>query len=136
MLATRNRMRTSAAFSHTVRSGVRCGRRNVVLYVVSTLPDEPSQVGFIVSKAIGNAVTRNLVKRRLREIAVETVRRHPHGVNVVVRALAPAATASWGELVNDYQRAFSRVVSRIPGQTVEPPVDAGRPDTAAAVDEA
>jgi ribonuclease P protein component len=100
------------------------------------LPDEPSQVGFIVSKAIGNAVTRNLVKRRLREIAVETVRRHPHGVNVVVRALAPAATASWGELVNDYQRAFSRVVSRIPGQTVEPPVDAGRPDTAAAVDEA
>ncbi|WP_288025078.1 ribonuclease P protein component [Arthrobacter sp.] len=111
MLATRNRMRTSAAFSHTVRSGVRNGRRNVVLYVVSTLSEEPSQIGFIVSKAIGNAVTRNLVKRRLREIAVDTVRRHPYGVNVVVRALPASAAASWGELVNDYQRAFSKVES-------------------------
>ncbi|RAN71403.1 ribonuclease P protein component [Bacillus sp. SRB_336] len=111
MLATRNRMRTSAAFSHTVRSGVRNGRRNVVLYVVSTLSEEPSQIGFIVSKAIGNAVTRNLVKRRLREIAADTVRRHPCGVNVVVRALPASAAASWGELVNDYQRAFSKVES-------------------------
>ncbi|WP_418202317.1 ribonuclease P protein component [Arthrobacter dokdonensis] len=104
-------MRTSAAFSHTVRSGVRNGRRNVVLYVVSTLSEEPSQIGFIVSKAIGNAVTRNLVKRRLREIAVDTVRRHPYGINVVVRALPASAAASWGELVNDYQRAFSKVES-------------------------
>lgn len=117
MLATRNRMRTSAAFSHTVRSGVRNGRRNVVLYVVSTLSEEPSQIGFIVSKAIGNAVTRNLVKRRLREIAVDTVRRHPYGVNVVVRALPASAAASWGELVNDYQRAFSKVESGLSAST-------------------
>ncbi|PYI68097.1 ribonuclease P protein component [Arthrobacter livingstonensis] len=119
MLATRNRMRTAAAFSHTVRSGVRNGRRNLVLYMVSTLPDEPSQVGFIVSKTVGNAVTRNLVKRRLREIAVESVRTHPYGVNVVVRALPVSAGASWGELVNDYQRAFSKVASRLSGLPAE-----------------
>ncbi|MCQ9163693.1 ribonuclease P protein component [Arthrobacter sp. STN4] len=132
MLATRNRMRTSAAFSHTVRSGVRNGRRNVVLYVVSTASGEPSQVGFIVSKAVGNAVTRNLVKRRLREIAAETVRRHPCGLNVVVRALPPAAAATWGELVNDYHKAFSKVAPRLAGSQW----NSRRPDNDAAVDKA
>ena len=121
MLATRNRMRTSAAFSHTVRSGVRNGRRNLVLYAVSTLSDAPSQVGFIVAKTVGNAVTRNLVKRRLREIALDSVRSHPYGVNVVVRALPASAAASWGELVNDYQRAFSKVASRLLGLPAEQP---------------
>ncbi|MGA7205918.1 MAG: ribonuclease P protein component [Specibacter sp.] len=119
MLATEHRMRTSANFSHTVRSGVRNGRRNLVLYVASSLPDAPSQVGFIVAKTVGNAVTRNLVKRRLREIAVETIRRHPYGINVVVRALPASADAVWGDLVSDYQRAFSKAASRLSGQPGE-----------------
>jgi len=92
-----------------------------VLSVVSTSDDEPTQIGFIVAKTVGNAVTRNLVKRRLREIAFETVRRHPYGINVVVRALPASANAAWGELVNDYNRAFSKAASRIaelPGESV------------------
>lgn len=84
-----------------------------MLYVVSTPAEQSSRVGFIVSKAVGNAVTRNLVKRRLREIVVETLREYPHGINVVVRALPPAATASWDELGEDYRRAFSKVASRL-----------------------
>lgn len=117
MLATSNRMRTSANFSHTVRSGVRNGRRNLVLYVVFTSSDEPSQIGFIVSKTVGNAVTRNLVKRRLREIVVETIKQHPYGINVVVRALPVSATASFSELATDYRKAFSTAFSRIQGKT-------------------
>jgi len=122
-------MRTSADFSHTVRSGVRNGRRNLVLYVVSTSPDAPSQVGFIVAKTVGNAVTRNLVKRRLREIVVETIRSHPYGVNVVVRALPASADATWGELVNDYQRAFSKVSPRLREETAEPLAESRQRDT-------
>ena len=113
MLATKNRMRTSANFSHTVRSGARNGRRNVVLYMVSTSPQEPSQIGFIVAKTVGNAVTRNLVKRRLREIVVTTVKEHPYGVNVVVRALPAASAASFSELGLDYRKAFSAAASRL-----------------------
>jgi ribonuclease P protein component len=84
-----------------------------VLYVVSTSAEQASQFGFIVSKAVGNAVTRNLVKRRLREIVVQTLRDRPHGINVVVRALPPAANASWDELQEDYRRAFSKVAARL-----------------------
>nr|WP_281068048.1 ribonuclease P protein component [Arthrobacter stackebrandtii] len=119
-MATRNRMRTSANFSHTVRSGVRNGRRNLVLYMVSTSSDEPSQIGFIVSKSVGNAVTRNLVKRRLREIVVETLRQHPQGVNVVVRALPASAAASFSELVTDYRKASSSALSRLHGRPGSP----------------
>ncbi|WP_269937661.1 ribonuclease P protein component [Arthrobacter sp. HY1533] len=128
MLATRNRMRTSANFSHTVRSGVRNGRRNLVLYVVSTSPDAPSQVGFIVAKTVGNAVTRNLVKRRLREIVVATVKEHPCGINVVVRALPAAANASFSELATDYRKAFSTAFPRLGGRMGE----AAQPAPAAA----
>ena len=109
-------MRTSANFSHTVRSGVRNGRRNLVLYMVSTSSDVPSQIGFIVAKTVGNAVTRNLVKRRLRAIVVETIKQSPYGLNVVVRALPVSSHASFSELVTDYRKAFSTASSRSQGK--------------------
>lgn len=111
MLPTRHRMRTSAHFSTTVRSGARGGRRNVVVSVrLST--GAPSRVGFVVSKAVGNAVTRNKVKRRLRELSAETVREQPEGMDLVVRALPPAATAPWDELARDYRSAVATAVRR------------------------
>jgi ribonuclease P protein component len=74
--------------------------------------DQPSIFGFIVSKAVGNAVTRNLVKRRLREIAVHTLRAYPQGLSVVVRALPPAAKADFGALSNDYRKTFAAATSK------------------------
>jgi ribonuclease P protein component len=112
MLSSKNRMRFSADFSTTVRSGARSGRRNLVLYAVPTALDRPSTFGFIVSKAVGNAVTRNLVKRRLREIAVHSLRAYPQGLSVVVRALPPAANADFGALSNDYRKTFAAATSK------------------------
>jgi ribonuclease P protein component len=112
MLPSKNRMRFSADFSTTVRSGARSGRRNLVLYAVPTALDRPSTFGFIVSKAVGNAVTRNLVKRRLREIAVHSLRAYPQGLSVVVRALPPAANADFGALSHDYRKTFAAATSK------------------------
>ena len=112
MLAIGNRVRTSTDFSHTVRSGARSGRRNVVIYAVKTGP-QPTRVGFIVAKSVGNAVTRNLVKRRLREAAAESLREYPTGYDVVVRALPPAATASWQELRTDYMGALRTCAGKL-----------------------
>ena len=39
-----------------------------------------------MSKAVGNAVTRNRVKRRLRELAAATVSAYPQGLYIAVRA--------------------------------------------------
>lgn len=112
MLAATHRLRSGADFTHTVRSGARQGRRNVVLYVVRS-EGQPSRFGFIVSKAVGNAVARNLVKRRLREAAAITARLRPVGLDVVVRALPASSGASWSELSEDYESALGAVLRRL-----------------------
>jgi ribonuclease P protein component len=117
VLATRNRLRTSTDFSTTVRSGVRNGRRNLVLYTAPIGAGEPSRIGFIVSKAVGNAVTRNLVKRRLREAGALSLKRHGTGLAVVVRALPAAATASWDQLLTDYNAALAATTKRLGGSS-------------------
>ncbi|MFD1213709.1 ribonuclease P protein component [Arthrobacter sp. GCM10027362] len=113
MLSGRNRMRSSADFSTTVRSGARSGRRNLVLYAAPAPVQRPTVFGFIVSKAVGNAVTRNLVKRRLREIAALSLKDHPEGLSIVVRALPAAASADFAGLGSDYRKALSAAVARL-----------------------
>lgn len=55
-----------------------------------------SRCGFSVSKAIGNAVSRNCVKRRLREIARQ--RHLKPGWDVLIIARPPVAGAKFGEI--------------------------------------
>jgi ribonuclease P protein component len=116
VLATRNRLRTSTDFSTTVRSGVRNGRRNLVLYTAPIGAGEPSRIGFIVSKAVGNAVTRNLVKRRLREAGALSLQEYGTGFAIVVRALPAAASASWDQLLADYNAALETTMKRLGGR--------------------
>lgn len=116
MLATRNRLRTATDFSTTVRSGVRNGRRNVVLYAAAIAAEEPSRIGFIVSKGVGNAVVRNLVKRRLREAGAASLREYGTGFTIVVRALPASASASWDQLLTDYNAALESTMTRLAGR--------------------
>ncbi|MFI7481256.1 ribonuclease P protein component [Kocuria sp. M1R5S2] len=114
MLPERHRIRTSVQFSATTRSGARCGRRNVVVYARPTETGRPTRFGFVVSRAVGNAVRRNKVKRRLRELARASVREVPYGYDVVVRALPPASRAEWAELAADFGKAW-RIASERAG---------------------
>ncbi len=75
---------------------------------------EPVRVGFVVSKAVGNAVVRNRVKRRLRHLTREhlpTLAALPGSAVLVVRALPRAAYASYTDLAADLERCLSRVTS-------------------------
>jgi ribonuclease P protein component len=73
---------------------------------------QPPLVGFVVSKAVGNAVTRNLVKRRLRHLARERLGSLPGYSVLVVRALPAAGTASYDALARDLDSALRRVLRR------------------------
>jgi ribonuclease P protein component len=77
-----------------------------------TAADREPQVGFVVSKAVGNAVTRNQVKRRLRHLARERLTSLPGFAVLVVRALPAAAEASSMELGADLDSALDRVLGR------------------------
>ena len=113
MLPAVNRIRTASEFSRTVRSGARSGRRNVVLYGSITPGMDPSRFGFIVGKNVGNAVVRNLVKRRLRNAAAKALTRNPQGFDIVVRALPASAAADWPELSTDLENGLSSVLRRL-----------------------
>ena len=62
-----HRLTAGKRFAQIHKEGVSAANR---LLVVRALPNglEHSRFGFVVSKRIGNAVVRNLVKRRLREV--------------------------------------------------------------------
>jgi ribonuclease P protein component len=84
-----------------------------VLYAAALAPDEPSRIGFIVSKSVGNAVVRNLVKRRLREAGALSLQKYGSGFAIVVRALPAAAGASWDQLLADYDAALETTMKRL-----------------------
>ncbi|RWZ82972.1 MULTISPECIES: ribonuclease P protein component [Glutamicibacter] len=114
MLPKNQRLRLAQDLTATVRSGVRSGRRNVVLYARPRVTEEflGDRFGFIVSKAVGIAVKRNLTKRRMREIGHE-LRRVDGNVDFVFRALPGAAELSWEELNAQMNSAFSAVLRKI-----------------------
>lgn len=61
-------MRLSAEFLAVRKRGRSLGGRYLVLATLELDEPGPSKVGFVVSKRVGNAVARNLVKRRLHGI--------------------------------------------------------------------
>ena len=116
MLSSDHRLTEGASFREAVRTGRRSGTRTVVVHLASSdTAARPPQVGFVVSKAVGNAVVRNRVKRRLRHLAREHLTSLPGPAVLVVRALPAAATASYAELGADLERSLRRVRAEVSG---------------------
>jgi ribonuclease P protein component len=104
-------MRTSAEFSETIRRGARAGRTTLVVHCRTG--DEPGRhVGFVVSRAVGGAVVRNRVRRRLRGLVMEALETVPDGGRVVVRANPAAAAATFDQLRDDLGSALRTAVRR------------------------
>ena len=72
---------------------------------------EALRVGFVVSKAVGNSVVRNRVKRRLRHLVRDRLDVLPHTGVMVVRSLPAAATASSAQLADDLDRCLQSVTA-------------------------
>lgn len=118
MLPARNRMRRGADYRAAVRTGRRVGRASLVLHLAAAEDSaRPALVGFVVSRAVGSAVARNRVKRRLREAVHRRVEDLPDGVLVVVRANPAAARATWPQLCQDVDAGLSRLLAPPPGGT-------------------
>ena len=110
MLTRPHRLTSSRDFSDAVRRGRRAGTSTMVLHLLTagSDADRPVRVGFVVGKAVGPAVTRSLVKRRLRALARDRLALLPRSSTLVVRALPPAARASYAALGADMDRALAR----------------------------
>jgi ribonuclease P protein component len=105
-------MRRSNDFDAAVRRGSRAGRQTLVVHLTRTPTEDPARVGFVVSRAVGSAVVRNRVKRRLRHLTRERLDRLPAGSLAVVRANQAAAARSAEELARALDGALATALRR------------------------
>ncbi|MFF2522399.1 ribonuclease P protein component [Streptomyces liangshanensis] len=118
MLPTENRLRRREDFATAVRRGRRAGRPLLVVHLHSGATDphapgesaSPARAGFVVSKAVGGAVVRTRVKRRLRHLIRDRLLELPPGSLVVVRALPEAGGAEYERLARDLDAALQRLL--------------------------
>ena len=111
------RLRQRADFL-AAAAGVKAPATAFVLQARERADEGPARVGFTVSKKVGNAVERNRVRRRLREI----VRLSPlvlrGGHDYVLVGRRAALNLAFARIAQDYEGAMQRVhKKRVGGMT-------------------
>jgi ribonuclease P protein component len=104
------RLTDSPEFERVYRQGTAYRGR---LFSVHAFPNEHGnpRLGLSVSRKVGTAVTRNAVRRRLREVVRACTSDIPGNLDLVVSARPAAAGATFGELQAEFGRALSRFAS-------------------------
>jgi ribonuclease P protein component len=85
---------------------------NCVTYQLMNPNGGTPRFGFIVAKTVGNAVTRNRIRRRLKAIAHDLSSEIPVGSEFVFRALPPAATAAFSDLKAEVTHSTTKLAAR------------------------
>lgn len=96
-----------ADYKHTVRTGNRVGTEYFVIYTVFVSRETISRFGYIITKQVGNAVVRNLLRRRLKAITNEIERDFPAS-DTVIRVFPKVTELSYGELREQIHKALAR----------------------------
>jgi ribonuclease P protein component len=95
---------------------MRTGRKAVGISVVAYLNESATsklpRFGFVVSKSVGSAVERNLVKRRLRAAIKDRLQDFYAGQDLVIRALPSAKEMSWDLLTQDLDGCLNHLKSQ------------------------
>ncbi len=108
------RLRSHVEFVAAQRGGRRVSTPHFILLVASQPAGRaplPARLGLVVSKSVGSAVSRNRVKRVVRECFRTWPDLLPPGVDLVVIARSGAATLGC-EQVRDEWRTVARLVMK------------------------
>jgi ribonuclease P protein component len=119
VLPQQSRMRRPEDFRRVLRTGRRAGGSVITGHLLLPVGSagevrsgDPAKVGFIVSRAVGSAVVRNRVKRRLRELVRRRLASLPGGCLLVLRAHPAAAGARQADLAADLDLVIGRLLRR------------------------
>jgi ribonuclease P protein component len=109
MLAREHRIVEGAEFIRVLRKGRKAGSAHFLVSSVGNTAGV-TRVGFLVNKKVGNAVTRNLVRRRLQALAQEVLVDGGAGAkDVVVKAQVGAGDLSWDEVRGELLKVLRKV---------------------------
>jgi ribonuclease P protein component len=112
-------MTRSTEFGATVSQGVRAVQPDLIVHALRAKESgEPGpRIGFVVSKAVGSAVQRHRVARRLRHAARTVIDELDPADRVVIRALPGSRHALSARLGQELRTALRRT---------RPKIEAGR----------
>ena len=108
-----DRLRKRREFEECYASGVRVSGRHLQVFLLADSPGRPARprLGISVPRRVGTAVTRNRVRRRLREIFRRTRSLFATAAgDLVVHARPSSAGAEFSELLEDYRDAVTRAL--------------------------
>lgn len=104
MLAREHRLRSSDEIRSVVKFGKRVTNQAATIHYI---PSETNQFSVVTSKAIGNAVTRNLVRRRAKAVLFDFQNQEP-AIKAVIRLRPEAALIGWEELSSSLVELLGR----------------------------
>ena len=105
-----NKLKRRKDFSKTYKRGKSLPAQSVVLcYRKNSTAD--FRVGFTVSKKVGNAVVRNKVRRRMKEVARLHSDRFPAGYDCIFVARRSADKRSYDQVKKEMLFLLSRISS-------------------------
>ncbi len=100
-------LKSSAEFRRVSREGRRWAGPAFVMQLLKKNDDENFRLGLTVSRKVGNAVTRNRAKRRLREMVRHTLKtRALKSIDIVLIANTSATTRDFKEMTDDFARGL------------------------------
>ena len=103
MLKKVNRLKKRYQFSYVYKAGSHFSGHYLVLYATPS-KTKNIKVGFAVTKKIGHAVKRNLVRRRLREIVFAEIQNLKQNHNIIVVAKENTQNATFAELQHELRK--------------------------------
>lgn len=92
------RIKKNSDFQRVFKQGKSTANRQFVIYILKKRGQKNFRIGLSVSKQIGNAVTRNRIKRLVRETFQQLKRDLPVEYDFVIIARKPTATMDFYEV--------------------------------------
>jgi ribonuclease P protein component len=103
----KNRITRTIDFKRVRQTGKTYAHPLAVILVAKGIEGQ-KRIGLIVGKAIGNAVTRNLIKRRLRSISDQLIPQLNKDVDIVVIAKVPILAATYQSIHQALSESLKR----------------------------
>ena len=102
------RIKKNKDFQVVFKKGKSVANRQFVLYILQKPEEREFRIGLSVSKKIGNAVTRNKVKRLIRQVFSEEKHRIASGKEFIIIARKPAADMNYHEVKGSLNHLFRK----------------------------
>lgn len=109
------RIKKNEEFQHIFKKGTSFANRQLVIYYTHTPNQDHFRIGLSVGKKIGNAVTRNRIKRYLRESFLDLEDYILPTLNIIIIARNPTKDMGFHDIRKSLihllrrQRLFSRL---------------------------